>query len=73
MSRLFKRNIQAAAITAPDAAILWRDRPYIQYEQIRLLKIPSVFWSNLMSNKTFRTGMQNTPYQKSIQVHHHIK
>ena len=35
MNRLFKRNIQAAAITAPDTAILWHDRPK-QYEQIRL-------------------------------------
>ena len=36
MTGLFETNIQAAAITGPDAANLWHDRPYIQYEQIRL-------------------------------------
>ena len=35
MNRIFETNIQAAAITGPDAAILWHDEPYIQYEQIR--------------------------------------
>ena len=36
INRLFEGNIQPAAITAPDVPILWHDRPYIQFEQIRL-------------------------------------
>ena len=36
MTGLFETNVQAAAISGPDAGNLWHDRPYIQYEQIRL-------------------------------------
>ena len=36
MNKLFETNSQAAAITVPDAVILWHDRPYIQYKQTRL-------------------------------------
>ena len=73
----FETNIQAATITAPDAGILWNDRPSIQYEQIRLDEnFRQYFEGIIMSNKTLRTGMQKTPHQKimkSIQLHHHIK
>ena len=36
MNRLLETDIQAPAVTTPDAAILWHDRPYIQYKQIKL-------------------------------------
>ena len=77
MNRLFETNIQGAAITAPDAAILWHDRPYKQYEQIRLDENFSQYLEGIvLSNKTLRTGMQKHSIKKitkSIQVHHHIK
>ena len=30
VNRLFERNIEPAAVIAPDVSILWHDRPYIQ-------------------------------------------
>ena len=77
MNRLFETNIQGAAINAPDVAILWHDRCYIQYKQGRRDEnFCEYFEGIIMSNKTLRTRMQKTPYQKiakSIQVHHHVK
>ena len=65
MNRLFETNIQAAAITAPDAAIVWHDRPYIQHEQIRLDEnFHQYFEGIIMSSKTFPTGIQKSLYQR---------
>ena len=69
MNRFFETNTQAAAITAPDATILWQIRPYIQYQQIRLDEnFRQYFEGIIMSNKTPRTGMQETPYQKNYEI-----
>ena len=75
INRIFETNIQAAAIAVTDAAILWHDRPYLQYDQIRLENFRQYFEGIIMSNKTLTTGMKKTPYlkfTKSIQEHHHI-
>ena len=77
MNRPFETNIQAAVITAPEAVILWHDRPYIQYEQIRLdKKFSQYFEGIIMSNRPLELEYKKHPIKKitkSIQVHHHIK
>ena len=65
INRNFETNVQAAAITAPDTAILWHDRPSMKYKQIRLDEnFCQYFEGIIMPNKNFRTGMQKTPFQK---------
>lgn len=36
MNKLFETNTKLATITNPDTVIIWREAPYIEYEQIRL-------------------------------------
>ena len=36
MSNLFETNAKSAAISQPDAKIIWNDAPFIQFEQNRL-------------------------------------
>ena len=69
INRFFETNIQAAAINAPDTAVLWYDRPYIQQEQVRLDENFRQYFEGItMSNKTLRAGMQKTPYQKNYEI-----
>ena len=66
---IFEINIQAAAITASNAAILGYYRSYIQYEQISLDEyFRHYFEGIIMSSKTFRTGMQKSLYQKNYKI-----
>ena len=68
-NKLSKTNIKATTITAPDKVILWHDRPYVKYEQIRLDEnFRQYFEGIIMSNKTLRAGMQKTPYQKNYEI-----
>ena len=68
-NKLSKTNIKATTITAPDKVILWHDRPYVKYEQIRLDEnFRQYFEGIIMSNKAFSTGMQKTPYSKNYKI-----
>ena len=49
INRLFETNIQAA-ITVLDASILWHDKPYIQHEQINVMKISINVLKELSNN-----------------------
>ena len=69
INRLFQTNIQAVAINAPDTAVLWHGRPYIQSEQVRLDEnFRQYFEGIIISNKTLRAGMQKTSYQKNYEI-----
>ena len=61
--------MQAATVTAPDVAFLWHDWPYMQYEQTRIDEnFRQYFEGIVMWNKTLRTGMYKTPYQKNYKI-----
>ena len=49
INRLFETNIQAA-ITVLGASILWHDKPYIQHEQINVMKISINVLKELSNN-----------------------
>ena len=64
---LFETNIQAAAIAVPDAAILWDDRPYRRYEQIRL-DFRQYFEVIVMSNNTLENWNAKNTLSKNNEI-----
>ena len=69
MSKLFELRKKVAAITAPDAKIMFTDSPYIQYEQFRLNKNFRQYIEIIMtSSKMLRIGIQKTPFQKTYKI-----
>ena len=70
MNKLFESNAKVTAIPrAPDAKILYHDRPYISYQQITLDENFQVYFNaTLRSKMTLRTGVQFSPYQLSFEV-----
>ena len=54
----------------PDAQIVFVRVPYLQYEQMILLKKNSRQYleTNMLSSKVLRMGIQKTPYQKTYEL-----
>ena len=63
LKKLFETKKKVAAIGTPDAQIVLLKAPYLQYEQIDLVKnFRQYLESILFLAKVLRMGVQKTPY-----------
>lgn len=66
LSKLFESNKQVAAVTAPDAQMIWHDTPVIQYEQFLLNdNFRQFLETSILWKKVFCMEIQKTPLQNS--------
>ena len=71
MNKLFKSTKNLAAIPSePDALILFHDRPYIAYQEIRLTQN---FSGIIRSETAVRMGVFPAPYQQFFEVNKGIQ
>ena len=65
MSKLFESKQKVAAITWPDAKIIFTEPPYIQYELFKLTANFTQYIETIMTScKTLRMGIQKTPFRR---------